>query len=327
MVISSTQSLDLLVYGRRSRTQRLTLAQKKEQLLRTMKGAPEVMVKVSGGGKTEAHVAAHMDYITRNGQLDAINQDGDVVSGKQEVSDLLDTWEIIDKGEGKGKKAFNVVLSMPTGTNPEKLLHSVQDFAREELWGKHQYIMVLHTQETDPSKKPSPNPHVHLIIKAEGEKNRKARLYIRKATLEHWRIQFAEKLRENGIEANATPRDIRGKTRKPKSMGVYKTEKSGKSVVLHSKIDEAKQEILKGGLQEKPWDNRIKEKRKNIVGLFVDAVKELRAVGDNELADIAEKYARNLPKLETERHAIIGAIVQKSENKNPVKSIERDIER
>ena len=266
-----------------------------------------------------------MDYVTRNGQLDAITQDGDIISGKEEVRDLLDEWEIIDKGEGRGKKAFNVVLSMPAGTNTKKLFASIQDFARDEFWGKHKYMMVLHTPENDPNKKPSPNPHVHLIIKAEGERNRKERLYIRKATLEKWRTNFAEKLREHGIEANATPRDIRGKTRKSKSMSIYKTEKTGTSRVMKAKFEETIQELNQGKLSDNPWENPIKNKRKNVINLFMEVAKDFRNNGDNDFADRVEKYAKSLPKLETERHAIKASIIKRTNEKT--KSLEKDIER
>jgi hypothetical protein len=59
-------SLDLVSYGRRgaSRPKSFTLVQI-AQIARTVRRAPEVMVKVSGGANTTKGVAAHFSYIGR----------------------------------------------------------------------------------------------------------------------------------------------------------------------------------------------------------------------------------------------------------------------
>lgn len=57
---------------------------------------------------------------------------------------------------------------------------------------------------------------------------------------------FAERLREQGIDANATPRDLRGQTRKSKKPSVYFAEKRGTSTVLKSKFQQARQELEEG---------------------------------------------------------------------------------
>jgi hypothetical protein len=64
--------------------------------------------------------------------------------------------------------------------------------------------MVLHTHQA--------NPHVHLSVRAEGKDGQ--RLNPRKADLRHWCETFAEKLRERGIEAEASPQMTRGGSRR-----------------------------------------------------------------------------------------------------------------
>jgi len=91
----------------------------------------------------------------------------------------------------------------------------------EHFWGffhrtplSHRYAMVLHDPATDPKHEKTEsgkNPHVHLVVKAVGENGE--RLYIRKDTLQAWREQFAHALREQGVEANATPAALRGKAK------------------------------------------------------------------------------------------------------------------
>ncbi|AOD16783.1 relaxase/mobilization nuclease domain-containing protein [Xanthomonas fragariae] len=305
--------IDFLVSGRRARTGRLTQEQKRAQLYRTfVQCVPEVMVKVSGGGKTAQHVQAHMKYITRNGQLEAVNDQGEKISGQEDVKDLFDSWDV-DAGDGQGKKrqAFNIVLSMPAGTDPQKLFKAAQNFAREEFFGQHQYMMVLHTPETDPHKNPPPHPHVHLIVKAEGFDGQ--RLYIRKATLEHWRAAFAERLREQGIDANATPRDLRGQTRKSKKPGVYFAEKRGTSTVLKSKFEQARQELEQGEASPKPWEVAIVNRRRATVRRLLGAAHELRKEGDDSMATAIESFAKEMPRPDTERHQIKRIIVKQVE--------------
>jgi hypothetical protein len=151
-------------------------------------------------------IRAHLDYITRHGRLELEDQDGNAVLGRDELMDLQDEWQysgVMIPEQGETKEAFNLVLSMPAGTDPNGVKKAVRDFAAREFVG-HQYAMVLHTFETDPDPKPSKNPHVHLVIKARGLDC--TRLNPRKEDLARWREGFAESLREHGIEAAASNR-------------------------------------------------------------------------------------------------------------------------
>ena len=61
-------------------------------------------------------------------------------------------------GRKPARLVHNVILSMPKGTPPEKLLRASRDFAREQFALKHRYVLTLHTDQD--------HPHVHLVIKA-----------------------------------------------------------------------------------------------------------------------------------------------------------------
>ena len=63
--------------------------------------------------------------------------------------------------------------------------------------------MVLHDHQA--------NPHVHISARAESKHGK--RLNPRKADLHRWRETFAEKLRERGVEAEATRQPTRGRNR------------------------------------------------------------------------------------------------------------------
>lgn len=173
------------------------------------KRTPQVMVKISGGGKGMKQIKDHLDYISRNGKLEVEDQDGNKINGREEVGDLRDEWQhggFAIPDEGTRREAFNIVLSMPAGTDPIAVKRAARDFAAGEFEG-HQYVMVLHTFDTDPDPQPSKNPHVHLCVKAKA--NDGTRLNPRKADLQRWREGFAEALREHGVEAAATKREQR----------------------------------------------------------------------------------------------------------------------
>jgi len=213
-------SLDIVSYGRRGPGGALRLGQDQvEQVQRTVGRTPEVMIKVSGGGRDAGTVRAHLKYVGRHGKLSIETDDGLEVHGKEAADALMDDWALDEcRGAHRPKPAegekdtrpklvHNIVLSMPEGTPPETVLAAAKVFARENFALQHRYAMVLHTDQA--------HPHVHLVVKCEHEYEPRKRLYIRKDTLRRWREQFAELMREQGVAANATPRQVRGQTRRP----------------------------------------------------------------------------------------------------------------
>jgi predicted RecB family endonuclease len=102
---------------------------------------------------------------------------------------------------GDRREAYNnIMLSMPRGTDPLAVQRAAREFAKVEL-ADHKYVMVLHDHHA--------NPHMHISVRAES-RHRK-RLSPRKAELHLWRETFAEKLRVQGIEAEATRQATRGR--------------------------------------------------------------------------------------------------------------------
>ena len=168
--------------------------------------APQVMVKVTGGGRGMKAIAAHFKYISKNGRLDIEDDRGEVLRGKDDLRGLADDWRLggtpIDD-IGFRREAFNIMLSMPRGVDPLYVLKAAREFAKAELVD-HKYVMVLHDHQA--------NPHVHLSVRAESRRGK--RLNPRKADLSRWRHTFAERLRGLGIEAEASARGVRGQGRR-----------------------------------------------------------------------------------------------------------------
>jgi hypothetical protein len=133
--------------------------------------APQVMVKVTGGGRGMAAIAAHFRYISKNGRLDIEDDRGVVRNGKEALHDLVEQWRhsgsLIDD-VGHRREAFNIMLLMPHGTDARMVQKAAREFAQADLAG-HRYVMVLHEHQA--------NPHVHLSVRA--EPMRGARLSVR----------------------------------------------------------------------------------------------------------------------------------------------------
>jgi hypothetical protein len=167
---------------------------------------PQVMVRISGGGRGMRHIRAHLAYITRNGRLAAIDQNEDRHRGREELADLgleLQSGGFPIAESSDRREAFNIILSMPEGTDSIGVRRAAIRFAADEFQG-HQYALVLHSHDTDPHKDPARHPHVHLCVKATREDG--VRLNPRKQDLQRWRERFAQRLREHGIDAAASNR-------------------------------------------------------------------------------------------------------------------------
>jgi hypothetical protein len=118
---------------------------------------------------------------------------------------------------GQRREAFNIMLSMPRGTDPLTVQRAAREFAQIEL-ADHKYVMVLHDHQA--------NPHVHISVRAESKHGK--RLNPRKADLHRWRETFAEKLRDCGVDAEATRQATRGRSRSYDSLWRIKAREDGR---------------------------------------------------------------------------------------------------
>ncbi len=188
-----------------------------------LRRAPQVMVKVTGGGRGMRAIAAHFRYISKNGRLEVEDDRGEKVHGPNTVCDLAEEWkhsggQIPDEaGVYARREAFNVMLSMPRGTDPLAVQRAARVFARAEF-ADHKYVMVLHDHQA--------NPHVHISVRAESRHGR--RLNPRKSDLHRWRATFADRLRELGIDAEASGRPTRGRTQSFEPLWRVKAREEGR---------------------------------------------------------------------------------------------------
>ena len=181
---------------------------------------PQVMVKVTGGGRGMKAITAHLRYISKNGRLEIEDERGQTMRGKDALHELADDWRyggsLIDDISPR-REAFNIMLSMPRGTDPLTVQWAAREFAKAEL-ADHKLVMVLHDHQA--------NPHVHISVRSESKHGK--RLNPRKTDLHRWRETFAAKLRERGIDAEATRQTTRGVARNHPQLWQVKAAEQGR---------------------------------------------------------------------------------------------------
>ena len=282
-----------------------------EQIRLTVNRAPEAVVKVLPRNSNDLKaVGKHIDYIGRRGHLELEGDDGQRLQGR--VADaLLEDWDLdVDDVRRQGslaaaskrippKLVHKLMFSMPPGTPPQKVLSAVRNFAREELYGQHRYAMVLHTDE--------PHPHVHLVLKAVSEQG--MRLNIKKATLRHWRSQFASHLRGLGVAANATERAVRGESRAAMKDGIYRASLRGDSTHMRSRVEAAASEILNERERPDVGRRELVETRRVVAAGWGAAITILHRSGHHALAEKVGQFLRDISPIRTDREVLAAELL------------------
>jgi Relaxase/Mobilisation nuclease domain len=304
------------------------------------RGAKEVLVKISGGGRDADGVQAHFEYIDRHGKLDIETDHGEVLRGKTAATEIINDWAL-DYGAVPGaphsrskvgadgkrrqpRQAFNIVLSMPAGTPPEKVLKAVKKFAREEFAHQHRYAMALHADEYG---KHGMHPHVHLVVKAEHEYGG-PRLNPRKADLQRWREMFAQNLVSLGVAATATRREDRGLVKTNKKTPIYRAANresqrqkatrpdtnwntgAGDSIFMRRKLEAVKRELRASGkVADRDSYRSLMNVRASVNERYGEAIQWLRERGREEEARRLEMMRRSLPPVRSEEQLIADSLL------------------
>jgi hypothetical protein len=303
---------DVVSYGRavpKKMPDRFSRAQI-DQISRTVRRTPEVMVKVTGGGTRRGAVAAHFAYISRRRALEVETDEGERIGRPDEQQRLVDDWHLEltaghyrrQVGGGPARRptklVHNIVLSMPAPTPPDKVLAAARQFARQKF-AQHRYAMVLHTDQK--------HPHVHLVVKAENELGR--RLHIDKQLLRDWREDFARLMREQGIAANATPRAVRGENKKYPREKIFKAQRYGNSTTFHDRVMGIANELARSKTVADSARERLLETRKSLVSTWMKAAEVLDAQGEEILAGDVRYFAGRLPPVLTDRQRLAAQFI------------------
>ena len=284
---------DLGSFARRGPGRRDRLTSEELSLIgRTVRHTPEVMVKVlSKDSNILRSVARHLNYIGRRGELELETDDGDHLQERDAGRRLVENWDLdldqnrrdskLSAGTSRAPKLVHkIILSMPPGTPAGPVLEAARKFAREEFALKHRYALVLHTDE--------PHPHVHLVVKAVSEQGE--RLNIRKSTLREWRREFARQLQEQGVEANATERAVRGSSRLSASDGVYRTDKRGESHQVRKRAEALAVCLSTGRLPTGTDEKVLLETRRRVQDGWAAVGAILESEGNGQIAAEVRRF-------------------------------------
>lgn len=308
-VLDGHPLLDIVSYARKgpSRCDRLSPAQR-EEISRTVRRVSEVMVKVLPRGSNDiSAVPKHFGYIGRYGELAIETDEGERLQERDTGRKLLEDWDLdldeqrptSDLATGAGrpapKLAHKLMLSMPASTPPEAVLAAARNFLREEFALKHRYAFVLHTDE--------PHPHVHAVVKAVSEQGE--RLHIKKATLRRWRGEFARHLRDQGIEANATERAVRGESQTHKRDGIYRAARRGDSTHMRDRLYAVAESLTRERSHADAGKAKLMETRQEVQRGWAAVSDLLTSEAHMDLANDVIRFVRAMspPRTENERLA------------------------
>ncbi|WP_228488448.1 relaxase/mobilization nuclease domain-containing protein [Caenimonas koreensis] len=290
------------------------------------------MVKITGSSSGLATVKHHLDYISRNGDVELTNECGESIHGREEVKELREQLKASQVPHDSNKREFlHVVFSMPAGTPEKAMRESVAQFCQEEF-ANRRYVMAFHG-DTD-------HTHVHVCVNTRDiDRADEPRLSPRKADLFRWRLGFADKLRENGIDAAASERRHRFNYRKPEHSAVRQIRADNPSSAVYNvrratanaedrvikatlqpekafvgpirpprlaKVQQAAKSELQAALRAgtrppHPAEQRIQASKIKTLASWSEVVRNLDAAGERDLAQSLAKMMREADKPVTSR--------------------------
>jgi type IV secretion system T-DNA border endonuclease VirD2 len=296
---------DTRLGGDRGTGRRSLSSSAKARLGRLVGKAPEVMVKVTGRSRGgPGHLKSHLDYLTRNGRLQAETQDGRPIADRAALRALHDNWLLANTLESRGEsnpnaaQSVGLILSMPPGTPADRVEAAARTWARETFADRYDWLMARH-DDTD-------HPHVHVTVRAVGRDGR--RLAPGPEDLQQWRERFARELRRLGVEAEASPRQARGTVHKAARLPVHKAERRGVEprVRKAEKLDAERSARAPTPPQPRDWSRDIQARQESIRRAYLAHAEELAKgeAADRRLASDIRRFVADMPVPLTRRQAL-----------------------
>ncbi|MEP6867158.1 MAG: hypothetical protein ABJA20_01445 [Novosphingobium sp.] len=307
---------NIMMFGEKAMRTKPSTKASIAQVARIARKAPQTMVKVSKATYGASHTFSNFTYIARNGKVPMFDQDGVEIGDVSEMRELADEWRALnyDPAELDSRHASpdarRLILSMPRGTDPDIVLQAARATARQLFEDNFDYVYALHTDE---GKGKSPNPHVHLTIRAQGHDGTK--LAFGPDDLHYMRRVFAAELRERGVDADATPQIARG----PRFNNEHSKTYQARLNVEENNNDRAKPR------RSFERDNRRMEAGEDreyisadIVGIYADLMLELAKSRDPEFQELGREFGKFVDFNFKARIETDGPTIVASEKKNPL---------
>lgn len=277
------------------------------RLARLAGGAREVVVSITGTAHDRRALKGQLDYISRRGELAMEDQDGRRLRGRTAIGDLLDDWLAMARADSR--QAANaplsraLVFSMPPGSDPQAVTAASRAAAHERFGGRFDFVWVRHDDTA--------HPHVHMIVRAQGRHC--VRFTPDRTDLRHLREAFAAGLRTRGVLAEATPRWLRGVTRKAERPGLRKMREQferGEGPpprTLQAAYLEAADAAFGAGGPLRPWEVRIAERQGQVRAFYRQQAQLLESAADPQARHLAaslKAFVQAMPEPDTRRLAL-----------------------
>lgn len=266
---------------------------------------PQVMVKITGGNHSFKEMAAHMDYIGRNGKVELETEQGEFIDYRLNAEQLSDMWHetlMDDDGKTKWKQNYHVMFSMPEGTDRREFGIAARQAVYELFGGNHQFILAEHHD--------TPHPHIHVCVKAVGYDG--TRLKTKKQDLQRWREVFAERLRERGIKAEATRRQVRGQFKKAEPSALKQMKKNNPSAYRkYQKSDDLGLKQKEAARAGRPYKDtaavaKARRTRKHVEAAYEKIIRELENgdSSDKKLAKELQLFVNSMDGVKPKAEAV-----------------------
>jgi hypothetical protein len=262
----------------------------KKRLSRIANHVPEVMVKITGSDHSAKMLKAHIDYISRNGDIALTTEHEEQIHQRISKQELQQRWghELTEKGKSVYAESYHIVFSMPPNT-PRIEFRQATEETIKKLFAGHQYYYAEH-QDTE-------HPHVHVVVKALDINGK--RLSTKKADLHRWRQYFAHTLREHGVQAEATKRAQRAKILKADKSKLYQLKKRGQEPILNQEQRIQQQEKANHGInyQDSFAIKKARKTRYAVIHIYNSIIKELdksSQSSDKQLVMDLKKYLKDM---------------------------------
>jgi len=197
--------------------------------------------------KTPSSVKNMVDYISRDGDLELLDQDGNPVQTEEERLEILGEWADAFSDRKNPRLAVHMIISAPETARAHDVRKASLEWGKENL-SEFDYVQVTHTDE--------PNVHTHFIVarKVDGP-----RLSFGPKDVRAMKESWAKIGSAHNIPMVSSSRMERGKTRKSlKQSQIHIRNRDG-----FTKSDlQAAEEVLGEATQSaaNPWENEIQDR-------------------------------------------------------------------
>ncbi|WP_395378162.1 relaxase/mobilization nuclease domain-containing protein [Marinicella sp. W31] len=199
------------------------------------------LIKVTGNKNSAAQLKAHLDYISRRGEIEIEDEEGTTFKGdkrSKSITEWVSDFELrkgIQKdanfGDGQKKSRTNriakaIVISVPKGADHDALVEATREFAKNNFGGRR-YVFAVHSPETEVhDNKITEHRHVHIIVEnispeAEGKLQTDPKVF------REWRHKYAEIAKDHGINLEGVTQSKGRPAPHEKHQNVYRLLKKG----------------------------------------------------------------------------------------------------